>query len=59
MNDTGFPQTREEALTMLWLSRQNFTDMTPEELHDLYWRAYGKICRDYDAKQDDGFFNEP
>lgn len=57
MNDTGFPKTREEALTMLWLSRQKFTDMTPEELHDLYWQTFWRICRDYDAKQENGYFN--
>lgn len=55
---SGFPRNREEALTLLWLSQQNLRNMSIEDLHDLYWRTYGKICRDYDAKQADGYFNE-
>lgn len=58
MRDNSFPTNRNEALTMLWLAHQNLAGMTPEELHDLYWKTYGRICRDYDDKQAEGYFNE-
>lgn len=43
-----FPSDYVEALTMLYLERQDLTGKTPEDLAEMYWEIYFKI--DYAAK---------
>lgn len=38
-----FPGSYVEALTMLYLERQDLTDKTPEELAEMYWATYDKV----------------
>lgn len=38
-----FPETETEALAMLYVQRQDLSDVTPEELWDMYHDAYQKI----------------
>ena len=38
-----FPDSYVEALTMLYLERQDLTDKTPEELVELYMKTYYRI----------------
>lgn len=43
-----FPSDYVEALTMLYLERQDLTGKTPEDLAEMYWETYFKI--NYAAK---------
>lgn len=46
MNDTTlstFPDNRTEALAMLYVQHQDLSELTPEQLLDLYYEAYDKI----------------
>lgn len=38
-----FPDSYVEALTMLYLERQDLTGKTPEELAEMYWATYDKV----------------
>ena len=38
-----FPDSYVEALTMLYLERQDLTDKTPEDLAEMYWTTYDKV----------------
>lgn len=38
-----FPGSYVEALTMLYLERQDLTDKTPEDLAEMYWATYDKV----------------
>lgn len=38
-----FPGSYIEALTMLYLERQDLTDKTPEDLAEMYWTTYDKV----------------
>ena len=51
----AFPTSREEALAMLWLDKQDLTGKTPKEIHDLYWIAVKEIREDYQEKRNNGF----
>ena len=39
-----FPGSYVEALTMPYLERQDLTDKTPEDLAEMYWTTYDKVC---------------
>lgn len=39
----SFPKTKEEALTMLYLQKQDISNMTPEQLVALYKETFEKI----------------
>lgn len=46
MNDTSFttfPNSKTEALAMLYVQHQELSELTPEQLLDLYYEAYDKI----------------
>lgn len=45
-----FPANRVEALTILYLERQELSGKTPEELADLYLEAHGRISRQFVAR---------
>lgn len=53
-----FPSNRNEALAMLWLSKQDLGDKTPTQIHEMYWNALYEIRKDYRAKRAEGYFNE-
>lgn len=38
-----FPDSKEEALTMLYLQNQDLSGKTPEDLIELYYVTYDKI----------------
>ena len=38
-----FPATREEALAMLYLQQQDISDISPEELVEMYFRTLDSI----------------
>ena len=38
-----FPDSYVEALTMLYLERQDLTGKTPEELAEMYWATHDKV----------------
>lgn len=38
-----FPETETEALAMLYVQNQDLSEVTPEELLDMYQDAYQKI----------------
>ena len=38
-----FPDSYVEALTMLYLERQDLTGKTPEDLAEMYWTTYDKV----------------
>lgn len=38
-----FPSDYVEALTMLYLERQDLSDKTPEDLVEMYWATYDKV----------------
>lgn len=41
-----FPQTRAEALAMLYLQNQDLKGKTPEEIQSLYFSAYQALRKD-------------
>lgn len=45
-----FPSSRISALTMLYLEKQDFSDLTPEQLVDLYDEVYERI-RNYEKEK--------
>lgn len=51
----AFPSTREEALAMLYLEKQDLTGKTPAEIHTMYWEALKKIRADYAEKRNNGY----
>ena len=40
---SDFPSTKLEALTMLYLQKQDLSHMTPSEFSDEYYRVYNEI----------------
>lgn len=38
-----FPENSTDALTMLYLERQDLTGKTPEELVELYWETHCRV----------------
>lgn len=38
-----FPSNKYEALTMLYVQNQDLSELTPEQLLDMYQTAYDKI----------------
>lgn len=38
-----FPATKEEALTMLYLQKQDLSDKSPEDLIEMYYNTLEKI----------------
>lgn len=51
----AFPSSREEALAMLWLEKQDLSGKTPAELHTMYWETLKEIRADYAAKRNSGY----
>lgn len=49
-----FPSTKIEALTMLYLQKQDLSGLSPEEFLDKYEETYLKIDEHYNEKH-----NEP
>lgn len=43
LNLSTFPSTKYEALTMLYLQKQDLSGLTPEELIENYQETYDKI----------------
>ncbi len=43
VNLSTFPSGRVDALTMLYLERQDLSNMSPEELTDMYLEVHSKI----------------
>lgn len=43
VNLSTFPAGRVDALTMLYLERQDLSNMSPEELTDMYLEVHSKI----------------
>lgn len=47
INLSTFPSNRIEALTMLYLQNQDFSDITPEKLLEKYLETYERIREHY------------
>lgn len=48
----SFPSDEREALAMLYVQNQDLTDVTPEQLLDIYQDAYEKIKAHRKAKRE-------
>lgn len=48
----SFPSDEREALAMLYVQNQDLTDVTPEQLLDMYQDAYNKIKAHRKAKHE-------
>ena len=45
MQNSGFfPETKEQALTMLYLQSLDLSKFTPKELAEKYAQVYSEIC---------------
>lgn len=45
-----FPANRVEALTILYLEKQDLSDCSPEQLADLYLEVHTRISREFVAR---------
>jgi hypothetical protein len=63
MSDTvtlsTFPANRTEALTLLYLQNQNLTNVTPEQLADLYKETQDRIHKAFTKGPNPGVVRVP
>ena len=52
----SFPSTRIEALTMLYLEKQDLSDLTPKELVKKYAEVYSEIKSGFRESHDQKWF---
>ncbi len=51
-----FPRNTHEALAMLYVQKQDLSNVTPEQLHTMYYQALYALRREYSRKQNSGWF---
>lgn len=53
-----FPQSRIEALAMLYLQSQDLTGKSPSEIQSMYFEALYELERDFRDKRSSGWFKK-
>ena len=46
------------ALAYLYVQSQDLSEKTPTEIHDMYWKAYYEILRDYRQRSNLNWFSQ-
>lgn len=54
MNNPYYPSSKRDALTLLYLSRQDLTDKSPGELAELYNSVYEEITKKFNELAHNG-----
>lgn len=52
----GFPKDRFEALALLYVQSQDLSEKSPEDIHDMYLKAYYAIKKDNGARVRSNWF---